>query len=171
MVGKGLSTTVEKAQQILQVVEGLQRGDRVIVLWHDACRVTNDPDVRAEYYSTPKETQGTIYDCVPDPEYPSVYYLIVCGETTSGRPDYYDAIPIAWIARIEKLEVTAMKHPKKSHRLVTDLVDRYTVKRVIVYKSDRLARDSGGISKLPLKWVQTGMASRKFVEEITKVAG
>jgi hypothetical protein len=169
MVGKGLSTAVEKAQQILQVVEGLQRGDRVIVLWHDACRVTNDPDVRAEYYSTPKETQGTIYDCVPDPEYPSVYYLIVCGETTGGRPDYYDAIPIAWIARIEKLEITSAKRPKKERKLVTDL---YTVKRVIVYKSDRLARDSGGITKLPLKWMQSdGMASRKFVEEITKVAG
>jgi hypothetical protein len=169
MVGKGLSSTVEKAQQILQVVEGLQRGDRVIVLWHDACRVTNDPDVRAEYYSTPKETQGTIYDCVPDPEYPSVYYLIVCGETTGGRPDYYDAIPIAWIARIEKLEITSAKRPKKERKLVTDL---YTVKRVIVYKSDRLARDSGGITKLPLKWMQSdGMASRKFVEEITKVDG
>ena len=144
----------------------LKRGDRVVVFWHDACRVTNDPDVRPEYYSTPKETQGTVYDCVPDPEYPEVYYLIVSGETTSGRPDYYDAIPIAWIAKIEKLEIPAVKRPKKQSKLVTDL---YTVKRVMVFRGARMVKDSGGISKLPLKWTGTGFATRKLVEEIHKV--
>jgi hypothetical protein len=166
LVGKGLSTSLDRAQEVLRAIEVLKPGDRVVVLWHDACRVTNDPDVRPEYYSTPKETQGTVFDCVPDPDYPNVFYLIVCGETTAGKPDYYDAIPVAWIAKIEKLEITAIKRPKKQPKLVTDL---YTVKRVIVFKDDRLVEDTGGIQKVPMKWMVMGMATRKFVEEIHKV--
>ncbi len=167
MVGKNLYSTIDKAQTILQAIETLRPGDRVVVLWHDACRVTNDPDVRPEYYSTPKETQGTVYDCLPDPDFPNIFYLIVCGETTQGKPDYYDAIPVAWIAKIEKLEITAIKRPRKQPKLVTDL---YTVKRVIVFKDSKLLSDTGGISKLPLRWIQPqGFATRKFVEEIVKV--
>jgi len=166
LVGRELGRSLSKAQEILRTIESLQPGDRVVILWHDACRVTNDPDVRPEYYSTPKETQGTIFDCVPDPDFPEVFYLIVCGEKTSGRPDYYDAIPIAWIARIERLEVSAVKHPRKERKLVPDL---YTVKRVIVFKNGRIHEDSGGISKLPLKWMTMGFATRKLVEEVHKV--
>jgi hypothetical protein len=167
LVGKNLNSSLGKAQEILRAIDTLRPGDRVVVLWHDACRVTNDPDVRAEYYSTPKETQGTVYDCVPDPDYPNVFYLIVCGETTAGKPDYYDAIPIAWIAKLEKLEITTIKRPKKELKSNTNL---YTVKRVIVFKDAKLQSDSGGISKLPLRWIQPqGFTSRKFVEEIVKV--
>lgn len=166
MVGKAIGKTLVRAQDILQTIETLRPGDRVVILWHDACRVTNDPDVRPEYYSTPKETQGTIFDCVPDPDFPDVFYLIVCGEKTSGRPDYYDAIPMAWIAKIERLEISAVKHPKKERKLVTDL---YTVKRVISFRNGRMRQDSGGINKLPLRRFTMGFATRKLVEEVHKV--
>jgi hypothetical protein len=168
LVGKELNATLERAQDVLRSIETLKPGDRVVVLWHDACRVTNDPDVRPEYYSTPKETQGTIFDCVPDPDFPKVFYLIVCGETTAGKPDYYDAIPIAWIAKIEKLEIAALKQPKKALKLATDL---YTVKRVIAFKDARMVEDTGGITKLPLRWLHLpkSVPSHKFVEEIHKV--
>jgi len=116
LVGKNLNISLASMEEALRQVEGLRRGDRVIVVWHDACRVTNDPDFRPEYYSTPKETQGTVYDCLPDPEYPDVFYLIVAGETTAGKPDYYDAIPVAWIARIEQLQVGAVKQPRKAFK-------------------------------------------------------
>lgn len=152
MVGRELDVGLAKAQEITRIIENLKRGDRVTLVWHDACRVTNDPDVRPEYYSTPKETQGTVYDCVPDPDYPDVFYLIVSGETTGGRPDYYDAIPVAWIARIEKLEVSATKHVKKTPKLVTDL---YTVRREMKFTE----LEANGLSKAP----------KKYVEEIVKV--
>lgn len=166
MVGKALNTSLDKAQEILRAIDLLKSGDRVVVLWHDACRVTNDPDVRAEYYSTPKETQGTVYDCVPDPEYPEVFYLIIFGETTAGKPDYYDAIPVAWITRIEKLEISAVKTPKKPMKSAPNW---YMVKRVIMYKDNHVQRDSGGVSKLPLKGIDYASGTRKFVEQIEKI--
>ncbi len=155
MVGKELDAGLEKAREITQTVESLKRGDRVLIVWHDACRVTNDPDVRAEYYSTPKETQGTVYDCVPDPDFPDIFYLIISGETTGGKPDYYDSIPIAWVAKIERLEVSATKHVKKVPKLVADT---YTVNRTLRFKE--INHDSDGA---PLK------APQKYVEEIVKV--
>jgi hypothetical protein len=163
MVGKGLNVSLNKADETLKILDALKRGDRVVILWHDACRVTNDPDVRAEYYSTPKETQGTVYDCLPDPEYPSVFYLIVCGETTMGKPDYYDAIPIAWIAKIQKLEVSE-KHPRKEMKLTTQII-----KRVLLYEGGVLVNDTGGMSKIPLKRATKGYPAQKYVEEISKV--
>jgi hypothetical protein len=154
LVGSHLDAGLAKAQEITRIIEGLHRGDRVILVWHDACRVTNDPDVRPEYYSTPKETQGTVYDCVPDPDYPDIFYLIVSGETTGGRPDYYDAIPVAWIAKIEKLEVSATKHVKKSPKLVTE---QYTVRREMKFRE--LDPHNHGLGEAP----------KKYVEEVVKV--
>jgi hypothetical protein len=153
MVGDHLDVGLAKAQETIQTIQGLHRGDRVTLLWHDACRVTNDPDVSAEYYSTPKETQGTVYDCVPDPDYPDVFYLIISGETTGGKPDYYDSIPVAWIAKIEKLEVTPVKHVKKVPKLVTE---EYVVNRVLKF------------SELPQE-TKASKTPRKYVEEIVKV--
>ncbi len=155
MVGRDLDAGLEKAREITQTIEALKRGDRVLVVWHDACRVTNDPDVRPEYYSTPKETQGTIYDCVPDPDFPDIFYLIISGETTGGKPDYYDSIPTAWVAKIERLEVSAGKQVKKVPKLVAEA---YTVNRTLTYKN--LNHDSRGAR---LKTPQ------KYVEEIVKV--
>jgi hypothetical protein len=151
---------------ILEVIQELQPGDRVVVLWHDACRVTNDPEVRAEYYSTPKETQGTVYDCKPDPDYPDVYYLILNGETTGGRPDYYDAIPIAWISKIQRLEVG-----KQPMRVLKPAPGTIAVERVLFYKDHKLRSDSGGIQKLTKKWTRSPAGAKKLVEEITKVVG
>jgi hypothetical protein len=155
LVGRDLDAGLEKAREITQTVESLKRGDRVLVVWHDACRVTNDPEVRSEYYSTPKETQGTVYDCVPDPDYPDIFYLIISGETTGGKPDYYDSIPTAWVAKIERLEVSTTKHVKKVPKLVADT---YVVNRTLRFKE--IANDSHGH---PLK------APQKYVEEIVKV--
>lgn len=163
MVGKNLALSVERAHDTILELDALRRGDRVIVLWHDACRVTNDPDVRPEYYSTPKETQGTVYDCVPDPDFPTVFYLIISGETTNGKPDYYDAIPIAWIAKIEKLEITA-KHPKKAVKHAPTV----TVERRIIYERGKLRVDSGGIDRLPKKWLSSPTEATKFDENIVK---
>lgn len=164
-MGKNLGAGIPRVQETLSTIEGLKRGDRIVVLWHDACRVTNDPDVRSEYYSTPKETQGTVYDCVPDPDFPTVYYLIVSGETTMGKPDYYDAIPIAWIAKIERLEIT-IKQPKKVSKLAPHIV---LVDRLIVYKDRKVQTDSGGVDRLPKKWSRSSTGAQKLVEEITKV--
>ncbi len=155
MVGRELDVGLEKAREITQLIEHLKRGDRVLVVWHDACRVTNDPDVRPEYYSTPKETQGTVYDCVPDPDFPDVFYLIISGETTGGKPDYYDAIPIAWVAKIEHLEVSATKRTKKVPKLVGDT---YTVNRTMRFTE--LPHDQHGAHV---------KAPQKYVEEIVKV--
>jgi hypothetical protein len=166
MVGKNLQDTLTHASDIFNAIEGLKRGDRVVVLWHDACRVTNDPDVRSEYYSTPKETEGTVYDCLPDPTYPDVFYLIITGEKTFDKPDYYDAIPVAWIAKIERLEPVPMRQPKKDTKLLSD---SYTVKRQIIFKKGVPAQDTGGIERLPRKWTDQGLATRKFVEVIEKV--
>lgn len=161
MVGKDFEQIVLRSKTVLDEIQALQRGDRVLVLWHDACRVINDPDVRAEYYSTPKETQGTVWDCVPDPEFSSVYYLIVTGERTGGKADYYDAIPIAWISKIQKLEF-AIKQSKMAEKFVP-------LARVIVYKYGKPIDDSGGIAKLPRKYAGSkDTAPRKFVEEIQK---
>ncbi len=165
-MGKNLGAGVSRVQEILAVVESLKRGDRVVVLWHDACRVTNDPDVRAEYYSTPKETQGTVFDCVPDPDYPDVFYLIIWGETTGGRPDYYDAIPIAWIARIQTLTPTAVKFPRRAIQTVP--VGSRTIARVMRFKKGRLVEDSGGVGKMALRYL-SDRRPMKFVEEIHKV--
>jgi hypothetical protein len=155
LVGRKLDAGLEKAREITQTVEGLKRGDRVLVVWHDACRVTNDPDVRPEYYSTPKETQGTVYDCVPDPDFPEIFYLIISGETTGGKPDYYDAIPVAWVAKIEQLEVSTVKHVKKVPKLVADT---YVVNRTLRYKE--ITHDErGDLLKAP----------QKYVEEVVKV--
>ncbi len=165
MVGKNLDRGTERAHEITAAIAGLQSGDRVIVIWHDACRVNNDPDVRAEYYSTRKETQGTVFDCLPDPEYPNVFYLIISGETTSGHPDYYDSIPVAWIAQITRLEVPG-KQPKKVEKLAPDNVE---VERVVVYKGGKEQEDSGGVEKLPRKWTQPSVGARKFTEELTKI--
>ncbi len=164
MVGKNLATSLEKMRDLILQLDRLKRGDRVIVLWHDACRVTNDPDVRPEYYSTPKETQGTVYDCVPDPEYHDIFYLIISGETTSGRADYYDAIPAAWITKIQRLE--AVKHPGKMVKVAAPSI---LVDRVIVYKNGKPHVDSGGVDKLSRKWVTSPHGATKMVEEITKV--
>jgi hypothetical protein len=154
MVGNHLDAGLTKAQETIQTIRALHRGDRVTLIWHDACRVTNDPDVRAEYYSTPKETQGTVYDCVSDPDYPDVFYLIISGETTGGKPDYYDSIPVAWIAKIDRLEITPTKHVKKVPKLVTE---EYIVNRVLRFSE--LPQDTKG-----------GKTPRKYVEEIVKVA-
>jgi hypothetical protein len=165
LVGKNLGAEIPRVQEILAAIENLQRGDRVVVLWHDACRVTNDPEVRAEYYSTPKETQGTVWDCVPDPVFPTVYYLIISGETTGGRADYYDAIPIAWISKLECLEIPT-KQPKKVAKLAPNVI---SVERVVVYKDRQLQTDSGGVEKVPKKWTRSAMGPMKLVEEVTKV--
>lgn len=163
MVGKDLNQASQRAATIADEIQELQKGDRVLVVWHDACRVTNDPDVRPDYYSTRKETQGTVWDCVPDPEYPWVLYLIIAGETTSGRPDYYDAIPVAWIARVQRLTV-AVKLPRKMTRASQDT---YQVNRVIVFRNGKPHEDSGGVDKVPKKWAHDGTC--KLVEEIIKV--
>jgi len=166
LVGKGLHASLARAEEIIRTIEALKRGDRVLVLWHDACRVTNDPDIRPEYYSTPKETQGTVFDCLPDPEFPNVFYLIIWGETTSGRPDYYDAIPVSWIARIQNLEPVPVRLPRKNMKVVRGLT---TVKRLMVYRKGRLCSDSGGISKVPLRQVRDSEIPLKLVEEIVKL--
>jgi len=166
LVGKGLHASLARAEEIIRTIEALKRGDRVLVLWHDACRVTNDPDIRPEYYSTPKETQGTVFDCLPDPEFPNVFYLIIWGETTSGRPDYYDAIPVSWIARIQNLEPVPVRFPRKTMKVVRGLT---TVKRLMVYRKGRLCSDSGGISKVPLRQVRDSEIPLKLVEEIVKL--
>jgi len=166
LVGKELSNGIKRTEEVIRALESLKRGDRVLVLWHDACRVTNDPDVRPEYYSTPKETQGTVFDCLPDPDFPNVLYLIIFGETTGGRPDYYDAIPVAWIAKIERLDVTPHRIPRRVSKMVGERI----IRRVISFKRLKVIDDSGGISRIPLELVsarETG--PRKFVEEITKV--
>lgn len=155
MVGKNLQIGIEHAHEVLLAIEALKRGDRIVILWHDACRVTNDPDVRPDYYSTPKETQGTVWDCVPDPEYPATFYLIVAGETTSGKPDYYDSIPIAWIAKLEKLEISSTKRGKKVPKLVAE---QYVVNRVL--KFAELPQDQAS---------KEATAPRKYVEEVVKV--
>ncbi len=142
----------------------MKPGDRVLVLWHDACRVSDDPDVRPQYYSTPKESQGVVFDCVPDPEYPNVFYLILWGETTSGRPDYYDAIPISWIARIQTLAAGPVKLPRKTMKNSFERV----IKRRMVFRRGRLVEDSGGVSKVPLRF-ERHVKPVKFVEEIVKV--
>ncbi len=152
-------------QEIIHIIEALKPGDRVVVFWRDACRVTNDPDVRPEYYVTPKETQGTVSRCVPDPNYPYLFHLIIDGETTGGRADYYDSIPIGWIVKIERLEPIAIKRPQKEAKLATD---QYTVKRVMTFKGGRQVGDSGGIAKLPKKWARS-LSPCKFNEEIIKV--
>jgi hypothetical protein len=151
LVGKNLSAGLPKLQEILGIIENLKPGDRVVVFWRDACGVTNDPEVRAEYYATSKETQGTVCDVRPDPEYPWFYYLIIGGETTGGLRDYYDSVPIAWIVKIERLEVAITKHTKKAPKLVTE---EYVVNRVM-----RFANLPHNSDKTP----------QKFVEEIRKV--
>lgn len=166
MVGKALAISIAKAQEIIQTITALKKGDRILIVWHDACRVTNDPDVRAEYYSTPKETQGTVFDCLPDPEYAEVFYLIIWGETTGGRPDYYDAIPIAWVAKIQSLTPTAVKFPQKTMKIIH--AGSRTIIRVIHFKKGRLVEDSGGVAKVPLRY-SGGRKPMKFVEEICKI--
>ena len=96
-----------------------------------------------------------MYDCVPDPDYPDIFYLIISGETTGGKPDYYDSIPVAWVAKIERLEVSTTKHVKKVPKLVADT---YVVNRTLRFKE--IAHDSHGAR---LK------APQKYVEEIVKV--
>jgi hypothetical protein len=105
VVGKGLRNILERFEEVISVVESLNRGDQVFVRWHDACRVEGDPDILPEYYSTPKETSGILYDCLPDKDDSSKFYLIILGERTGGRADYYDAIPLGWTIMIQKLEV------------------------------------------------------------------
>ncbi len=165
MVGKALGNGIVKAEQILRMIDALKPKDRVVVTWHDACRVTNDPDVRPEYYSTPKETQGTVCDCVPDPEYPDVFYLIIYGETTGGRADYYDAIPVAWIAKIERLESIPIKTSRKEPKFAAE---PYIVKRIMNFEGGRQVSDSGGVDKLAKKWVASPLTC-KFTEDILKV--
>lgn len=166
MVGKNLDISLKMAQEIIDIVKGLKRGDRVVILWHDACRVTNDPDIRSEYYSTPKETQGTVFDCLPDPEYEWVFYLIIWGETTSGRPDYYDAIPLNWLARIQPLAPVPVKFPRKEMKVRPANLE--TVKRMMVYKRGALVEDTGNVSKLTMRFVHEGKIM-KIVEEIHKI--
>ncbi len=166
MVGKALDISVARTQEIIQTITALKQGDRVLIVWHDACRVTNDPDVRAEYYSTPKETQGTVFDCLPDPEYADVFYLIVWGETTGGRPDYYDAIPIAWIAKIQSLTPTAVKFPRKAMKILP--VGGRVVTRVMRFRKGHLVEDSGGVTKIALRYL-SDRKPVKFVEEIHKI--
>jgi hypothetical protein len=168
LVGKltELNASLAKAQETIQAITALKKGERAVILWHDACRVTNDPDIRAEYYSTPKETQGTIFDCLPDPEYPSVFYLILWGETTGGRPDYYDAIPIAWISKIQTLTPTAAaKFPRRA--LKEGVVGERLVRRVLQYRKGQLVEDSGGAFKAALRYIGY-REPLKFVEEIYK---
>ncbi len=148
----------------MRSIEALKRGDRVLVLWHDACRVSDDPDVRPKYYSTPKESQGVVFDCVPDPEYPNVFYLILWGETTSGRPDYYDAIPIAWIARIQTLAAGPVKFSRKAEKRRFE----HVIERTMVFRRGRLVEDSGGVSKIALRF-ERHAEPVKLVEEIHKV--
>jgi hypothetical protein len=166
LVGRNLENILTKAREIIQTVQALKRGERVLLLWHDACRVSNDPVVRPQYYSTPKESQGTVFDCLPDPEFSHVFYLIVWGEMTGKRPDYYDAIPVSWIARIQTLEPTPVKFPKRITKIVP--AGRRSVERVMVYKGGQLVADSGGISKVPLRFEPKGKLV-KLVEEISKV--
>ena len=166
MVGKNLNISLENAQQIINTVTALKQGDRVVVTWHDACRVTNDPDIRSEYYSTPKETQGTVFDCLPDPQYPKVFYLIVWGETTGGRPDYYDSIPLNWLAKIISLTPVAVKFPRKEMKVIP--VNFQTVKRMMLYKRGALVDDTNDVSKLTMRYTREGRVM-KLVEEIHKI--
>ena len=166
MVGKALASSLDRAQEILRVIDALKPGDRVVVVWHDACRVTNDHDVRPEYYSTPKETQGTVFDCLPDPEYPDVFYLIIWGESTGGRPDYYDAIPVAWIARIQSLTASPVKFSRKIRKILP--VGTRTVSRVMRFRKGQLVEDSGGVNKIALRYINE-RRPLKFIEEISKI--
>jgi len=165
LVGRNLENILTKAREIIQTVQALKRGERVLLLWHDACRVSNDPVVRPQYYSTPKETQGAVFDCLPDPEFSHVFYLILWGEMTGKRPDYYDAIPIAWIARIQILEAMPVKFPRRVPKIVP--VSR-SVDRVMVYKKGELVQDTGGISKIPMRF-EAAAKPVKLVEEIYKI--
>ena len=166
MVGKNLQVIVDRAQETIKAIDSLKRGDRVFIVWHDACRVSNDPDIRPEYFGTRKDTQGIVFDCLPDPEFSDVFYLIVWGELTGKRPDYYDAIPAAWIARVQPLEPTPVKFPRKDMKVIP--VARKTVDRVLVYKGGQLVEDSGGISKVPKRFEST-CTPTKLVEEIYKI--
>jgi len=166
MVGTNLQLSLNRVQETIKALESVKRGDRVAVIWHDACRVSNDPDIRPEYYSTRKDTQGTVFDCLPDPEFRDVFYLIVWGEMTGKRPDYYDAIPIAWIARIQPLEPAPVKFPRKAMKVIP--VTGQSVDRLMVYRRGQLVEDSGGISKIPMKYERASKPT-KLVEEIYKI--
>lgn len=166
MVGKGLLNNLNLSEEVIRTVESLKRGDRILVLWHDACRVTNDPDICPEYYSTPRETQGTVFDCLPDPDFPKIFYLILFGETTGGRPDYYDAIPVALIAKIERLDITTRRTPRRASKLAGERI----IRRVILYKKLKVIGDTGGISRIQPQSISTrGTTPRKFVEDVHKV--
>ena len=164
MVGKGLASNLDRNGEVIRTLESLKRGDRILVLWHDACRVTNDPDVRPEYYSTPRETQGTVFDCLVDPDFPNVFYLILFGETTGGRPDYYDAIPVALIAKIERLDVMLRRTPRRASKVAGERI----IRRVISYKKLKVIDDTGGLSRIQPLSAQ-GTSPRKFVEDVYKV--
>ena len=166
MVGKNLDRALCHSQEIIDIVKALTTGDRVVITWHDACRVTNDPDIRPEYYSTPKETTGTVYDCVPDPQYEDVFYLIIWGETTGGRPDYYDAIPLNWLAKIQALAPVPVKFPRMGLKSGPPS-NIETVKRVMVYKKGALVEDTNNVSKLTMRYVREGRIM-KLIEEIHK---
>jgi hypothetical protein len=166
LVGKDLDIALRRAQDIIDTVKSLQQGDRVVVTWHDACRVTNDPDIRSEYYATPKETQGTVFDCLPDPKFADVFYLILWGETTGGRPDYYDSLPLNWLARILPLTPTPVKFPRKDMKVVP--LNYEPVKRVMVYRRGALVDDTNDVSKLTMRYTREGR-TMKIVEEIRKI--
>jgi hypothetical protein len=167
LVGTNLEKSLLMAQTTINIVDALKPGDRVVILWHDACRVTNDPDVRSIYFSTPKETQGTVFDCLPDPQFENVFYLIIWGETTGGRPDYYDAIPLNWIARITPLAPVPVKFPMMAMR-VLPVGNQQTVKRVMVYAGGQLVEDTNDVSKLTMRYTREGRVM-KLVEEIHKI--
>ena len=110
------------SDEVLKLLESLNKGDEIVVYWRDACGFRDVPTPEEVYY-TPKTSRGSFYTIVND-------HLIIVSEET-GRGEAYEGtvIPIGIIESVEILRKGRKKRSKK--HLKTAVLSGYPLKTIV----------------------------------------
>ena len=110
------------SDEVLKLLESLNKGDEIVVYWRDACGFRDVPTPEEVYY-TPKTSRGSFYTIVND-------HLIIVSEET-GRGEAYEGtvIPIGIIESVDILRKGRKKRSKK--HLKTAVLSGYPLKTIV----------------------------------------
>ena len=107
------------SDEVLKLLESLNKGDEIVVYWRDACGFRDVPTPEEVYY-TPKTSRGSFYTIVND-------HLIIVSEET-GRGEAYEGTVIP-IGIIESLEILRRRRRKRSKKHIkTAVLSGYPLK-------------------------------------------
>jgi len=103
--------------EIVEKLKKVNRGDLLILEWHDACAFSRAIEIGPQVYVTKKKTVGYFYGLFDAPDH-TMSYVVLVSEETDGTPSDGSSIPLGCIEEVHirhgKTAKDALKARKES---------------------------------------------------------